>query len=316
MINTSIHFPSSWLAGDQQKWSDVLTGGRWPEQTWHGVHRIPPQKEKHILISFYRYVARYWVVFTLAFWNSEVSSGMSLVFRLACRVFRTPDWEVLKERFSEVPSTLKLHGFLVLVNARCHKTHLIIYLLLRACFRQLEQMFGFKEQKCWFWKVLAWWYQSDASSLSFSISTLDRLAGLWVWTITFHREREAEKETDSANFFVHTAPNFERVTWGFRSWIRTPGILGTGPAPPGPSIPRRKRSPISWLAAGWALCFWGEQRFKKWSMPGKNLCPVPSNNSNRFCWHMAKGNVSNLSDRFYKTCTKSGCRLLLNISQQ
>lgn len=103
MINTSIHFPSSWLAGDQRKRSDVLTGGRWPEQTWHGIDRIPPQKEKHILISFYRYVARYWVVFTLAFWNSEVSSGMSLVFLLACRVFRTPDWEVLKERFSEVP---------------------------------------------------------------------------------------------------------------------------------------------------------------------------------------------------------------------
>lgn len=95
---------------------------------------------------------------------------------------------------------------------------------------------------------------------------------------------------------LHTAQTFEGFTWGFPNWIPTPGSVETGPAPPGPSTSRRKRSPISLLAAGWALCFWGEQRFKKWSISGNNLCHILSSRSTLFWCYTPEGNFTNVSD--------------------
>ena len=68
-----------------------------------------------------------------------------------------------------------------------------------------------------------------------------------------------------------------------------------------------------WLGS---LLWEGEQRFKRWSIPGKNLCHILFSNSNLFCCHGPKGNVSYLSDRFHKTCTNPKCRLLYTSTSQ
>lgn len=70
-------------------------------------------------------------------------------FHLACQVFRTPGWEVLKESVSELRFHSEApwvhHG---LANGWCHQIHLTIYSLLETGFQWLEQTAaGLKEQK-------------------------------------------------------------------------------------------------------------------------------------------------------------------------
>ena len=143
----------------------------------------------------------------------------------------------------------------------CH--HLIIYLLRETCFQQLEQMSpGLTEQKMLVSRSADMVIPELHIKSALPHSCLSQVS----WDVSRHHHILLRKEAWTCESHIHTrhaAAAFARVTWGFLSWTPTPGISGTGPAPPGPLIPRRKRSPISWLAAGWALCFWGEQRFRK-----------------------------------------------------
>lgn len=149
-----------------------------------------------------------------------------LFFWLACQVFRTQTWEVLKERVSELSLT------------------------------EAPWLYGLSQ-----WMALAKLHIKFAL-LHFNLCHIS-------WNLNLNHNILPERGgrvTDYASFFIHilyTAQTFERVTWDFLNWIQTPGIVGTGPAPLGPSTSRQKRSPISLLAAGWALCFWVKQRFKK-----------------------------------------------------
>lgn len=140
--------------------------------------------------------------------------------------------------------------------------------------------------------------------------TLATLIGIGISAITFDWEREVVRETDDANCFIyslHTTQTLERCTWGFLNWIPTPGIVETGPAPPGPSRSHRKRSPISSLAAGWALCF---GRGNKGGQYQAETCGTISSTTQIYLAVTGQREMSHLSDRFHQTCINPECRLL------
>ena len=121
------------------------------------------------------------------------------------------------------------------------------------------------------------------------------LIGIWIWAIAFDWEREVARETDDVNFFRYSAHNsnlgevylrfselnsdsrnrrnWSRPTWSFKISSKEKPHLFTR----------------CWLGS---LLWEREQRFKRWSIPGKNLWHSFFNNSNLFSCHRPKGNVS------------------------